>query len=81
MNNKQYTRRVDELILVPPGWSPEHPMPIAIDPAGCGCTECLTGLYVPVDEATDGQLMLMYQGKIANNTGLVWVSDPDHKLD
>ena len=27
--------------------------PVAIDPAGCGCTECLTGQYVPLERATD----------------------------
>lgn len=75
---KQYQRRLGDMILVP---EHEARIPIAIDPPGCGCTECLTGEYVPLDQATDDQLRLMLQGKIKNNTGYVWVSDPYHKLD
>lgn len=41
---------------------------IAIDPAGCGCTECLTGEYVPFDLASDEQIADMIYGKIANHT-------------
>ena len=43
--------------------------PIAIDPRGCGCTECLTGEYVPLDQATSAQIALMAAGLLANNTG------------
>jgi hypothetical protein len=42
--------------------------PIQIDPPGCGCTECLTGLYVPLDRATDEQVMGMLCGGISNAT-------------
>jgi hypothetical protein len=45
-----------------------RPWPIAIDPAGCGCTECLTGEYVPLDQATDAQLAAMLRGEIRDNT-------------
>jgi hypothetical protein len=42
---------------------------IAIDPAGCGCTECLTGQYVPLDLATREQVLKMLRGKLRNHTG------------
>lgn len=29
----------------------------AIDPTGCGCTDCLTGASVPLDQATQEQLI------------------------
>jgi hypothetical protein len=30
----------------------------AIDPSGCGCTDCLTGAAVPLDQATQEQLIM-----------------------
>lgn len=50
--------------------------PIAIDPKGCGCTECCTGEYIPLDRATPEQIMLMINGKIRNNTGEAWAVQP-----
>lgn len=44
--------------------------PIAIDPPFCGCTECMTGEYVPLNEATAEQMADMLAGKIRNNTGM-----------
>lgn len=44
-------------------------VPTAIDPAGCGCTECLTGQYVPLDQATPTQVLKMRIGQLRNNTG------------
>lgn len=41
---------------------------IAIDPPGCGCTECITGEYVPLNEATEEQITQMLVGKVRNNT-------------
>jgi len=41
----------------------------AIDPPGCGCTECLTGLYRPIDQATDEELIAMILGEIPNHSG------------
>jgi hypothetical protein len=41
---------------------------LAIDPTGCGCTECLVGEYVPYNRATAKQLKQMLKGKIRNNT-------------
>lgn len=42
----------------------------AIDPRGCGCTECLTGEYVPLDRADDIDLLGLLLGHFTNNTGL-----------
>lgn len=42
---------------------------IALDPYDCGCTECITGLYVPLVNATIKQLKKAIKGKISNNTG------------
>ena len=48
--------------------------PTAIDPLGCGCTECITGEYVPLDRATPEQVLDMLTGGIRNNlTG--WEND------
>lgn len=41
--------------------------PVAIDPAGCGCTECITGQYVPLDQATAAQVYAMLKGQLRNN--------------
>lgn len=46
-----------------------RPRLIAIDPPGCGCTECIIGDYVPLDLATDEQVLAMLQGYLYNNTG------------
>lgn len=45
--------------------------PTAIDPYGCGCMECITGEYVPLENASDEQLVDMLTGAIANNIGPV----------
>lgn len=42
---------------------------LAVDPPGCGCTECLTGVYVPLDQATPGQVAAAARGVLGNNTG------------
>ncbi|KQO98132.1 hypothetical protein [Leifsonia sp. Leaf264] len=46
-----------------------RPELLAIDPVGCGCTECITGEYVPLDEASFDQIDLMLAGVLADNTG------------
>lgn len=46
--------------------------PVAIDPPGCGCTECITGEYVPLDRATDRQIAALLRGEIQDNTGLTF---------
>lgn len=42
--------------------------PIQVDPPGCGCTECITGEYVPLDLATLTQVADMIQGGLGNGT-------------
>lgn len=42
--------------------------PIQIDPYECGCTECLIGMYVPLEMATYKQLKKMLKGKINDAT-------------
>lgn len=44
------------------------PAAIQVDPYGCGCTECLTGEYVPLDRATPEQMAAMLHGKLSNAT-------------
>lgn len=46
--------------------------PVQIDPAGCGCTECLTGEYVPLDRATPKQVRKLLAGKLADATSEVF---------
>lgn len=55
----------------------------AIDPYDCGCTECLTGEYKPLAEATDDDIADMLAGRLADHTGVeleitvTWVTDWD----
>ena len=42
--------------------------PVQVDPFGCGCTECLTGLYVPLDRATDEHIVLLINGTLSDAT-------------
>lgn len=44
--------------------------PLAIDPPNCACTECITGEYVPLIDATPRQITDMLAGRLGNNTGL-----------
>jgi DNA-binding PadR family transcriptional regulator len=58
-------------LISPPGLAAlqgDTQWPVAIDPYGCACTECLTGEYVPLERATDAQLAAMLRGKIHDNT-------------
>lgn len=58
-------------LISPPGLAAlnaDRPWPIAIDPYNCGCTECITGEYVPLERATNGQLAAMLRGEIRDNT-------------
>lgn len=42
-------------------------IPYAIDPEGCGCTECLVGDYVPEDQANDNVKALAEAGIVKYN--------------
>lgn len=44
----------------------------AIDPTGCGCTECLIGEYVPLDKATDTDIQRLFRGELRDNTDTRW---------
>ena len=46
----------------------EENWPIAIDPPGCGCTECMIGQYVPLDQATGQQVLALLAGKLHDHT-------------
>ncbi|MBM9510020.1 hypothetical protein [Actinacidiphila acididurans] len=44
----------------------------AIDPPGCGCTDCLleeTGDSVPLDRATAEQVAALLEGRLLDHTG------------
>ncbi|MFJ9521280.1 hypothetical protein ACIRPK_23895 [Kitasatospora sp. NPDC101801] len=41
---------------------------LAIDPADCGCTECIIGEYVPLRYATADQIVRLLKGELGNNT-------------
>lgn len=45
---------------------------LAIDPVGCGCTECLIGEYKPVDQATADDMLALFLGELRDNAGLSW---------
>lgn len=40
---------------------------IAVDPWDCRCTECITGEYVALREATDDQIADLIAGRLRNN--------------
>lgn len=46
--------------------------PVAVDPIGCGCTECITGLYIPLDQIDDEMLVGLLNGEMANNTSITF---------
>jgi hypothetical protein len=55
--------------------------PIAIDPPDCACTECITGVYVPLVSATARQVTDMLAGRIGNNTGQEFAITAAGKFD
>ena len=55
--------------------------PFAIDPLDCGCTQCIVGTYVPLAEATDGQVAAMLCGDLDNHTGLTFTIAVVYELD
>ena len=44
--------------------------PLAIDPEGCGCTECIIGEYVPLEQVTSTEVARLLLGTIGNHTHL-----------
>lgn len=40
---------------------------IAVDPWNCRCTECITGEYVALREATDENIADLFAGRLRNN--------------
>ena len=40
-----------------------------IDPAGCGCTDCIVGEAVPLDRATAHQIKQLLAGKLISRIG------------
>lgn len=40
---------------------------IAVDPWDCRCTECITGEYVALREATDENIADLFAGRLGNN--------------
>lgn len=45
---------------------------MAIDPPGCGCTECMTGEYKPLDKATEDDIRALFAGAVRDNTDHHW---------
>lgn len=46
--------------------------PWAIDPSGCGCTECIVGEYVNLDHATNKDVHRLLLGEVSDNTYGIW---------
>lgn len=40
----------------------------AVDPDGCGCTDCLTGRSVPLNQATPEQIAALVSGRLRDRT-------------
>lgn len=51
----------------------ETPTLTAIDPSGCGCNECMTGEYKPLDKATDDDIRALFAGNLRDNTEHHWL--------
>ncbi|WP_159599434.1 hypothetical protein [Agromyces humi] len=54
---------------------------IAIDPPGCGCTECIVGEYRPFDHATAGELYLLLTGELGDNVGYISAGEISDEID
>jgi len=60
----------------------DEPARLAIDPVGCGCTECLIGEYVPLECATADDVTALLTGQIADHSESTWFvsSEPAGRL-
>lgn len=58
--------------MASPSVEPQFPGALAVDPEGCGCTECIVGEYVPEERfilsASSADLRDFASGKLGNNT-------------
>lgn len=62
--------RLDQEIDTAPALAADrYTSPLQIDPPGCGCEECKSGEYVPLDQATSDQVYRMLNHEISNGTG------------
>ncbi len=50
---------------------------VQIDPAHCGCTECMIHLYVPLDMASYEQVKKMLKGKLSDATSEEFIQKDD----
>jgi hypothetical protein len=48
------------------------PKLLAIDPPGCGCTECMVGEYRPLQDASEAELRALAAGHLTDNTETHW---------
>ncbi|MCZ1012049.1 hypothetical protein [Streptomyces lydicus] len=55
--------------------------PTAVDPYGCGCTECLTGEYIPLERATEVHIADMLAGRLRNHTGTTFHLTADYTIE
>lgn len=49
-----------------------------VDPQGCGCTECVTGEYVPLELATARQVRNLIFGTLADATGETFMVEGEY---
>jgi hypothetical protein len=45
----------------------------AIDPATCGCTDCIVGYSIPAGQATQKQLRRMVKGQLQDRTSTPYI--------
>ncbi|MCX4821604.1 hypothetical protein OG883_17245 [Streptomyces sp. NBC_01142] len=54
---------------------------IAVDPIGCGCTECMAGGYVPLNRANAAHVAALLTGRLRNHTGATFQVSADYELE